>query len=79
MLEEGITEAGSTSSFIAAATSYAHRGVPMLPFFTFYSMFGFQRVGDLIWSASDSRSRGFLLGATAGLLAATEPAAPGRP
>ena len=66
VLEEGITEAGSTSSFIAAATSYAHRGVPMLPFFTFYSMFGFQRVGDLIWSASDSRARGFLLGATAG-------------
>jgi len=66
VLEEGITEAGSMSSFIAAATSYAHRGVPMLPFFTFYSMFGFQRVGDLIWSASDSRARGFLLGATAG-------------
>jgi pyruvate dehydrogenase E1 component len=66
VLEEGITEAGSTASFIAAATSYAHRGVPMLPFFTFYSMFGFQRVGDLIWSASDSRARGFLLGATAG-------------
>jgi pyruvate dehydrogenase E1 component len=66
VLEEGITEAGSTASFIAAATSYAHRGVPMLPFFTFYSMFGFQRVGDLIWSAADSRARGFLLGATAG-------------
>jgi pyruvate dehydrogenase E1 component len=66
VLEEGITEAGSMSSFIAAATSYAHRGVPMLPFFTFYSMFGFQRVGDLIWSAADSRARGFLLGATAG-------------
>lgn len=54
------------ASFIAAGTSYAHRGVPMVPFFTFYSMFGFQRVGDLIWSASDSRTRGFLLGATAG-------------
>ena len=66
ILEEGITEAGSMSSFIAAATSYAHRGVPMVPFFTFYSMFGFQRVGDLIWSANDSRARGFLLGATAG-------------
>jgi pyruvate dehydrogenase E1 component len=66
ILEEGITEAGSLASFIAAATSYAHRGVPMVPFFTFYSMFGFQRVGDLIWSASDSRARGFLLGATAG-------------
>ena len=62
----GITEAGSMATFIAAATSYAHRGVPMLPFFTFYSMFGFQRVGDLIWSANDSRARGFLLGATAG-------------
>ncbi|HEY3144429.1 MAG TPA: pyruvate dehydrogenase (acetyl-transferring), homodimeric type [Acidimicrobiales bacterium] len=66
ILEEGITEAGSLASFIAAATSYAHRGVPMVPFFTFYSMFGFQRVGDLIWSAADSRARGFLLGATAG-------------
>jgi pyruvate dehydrogenase E1 component len=66
ILEEGITEAGSLASFIAAGTSYAHRGVPMVPFFTFYSMFGFQRVGDLIWSASDSRARGFLLGATAG-------------
>ncbi|MFV0259608.1 MAG: pyruvate dehydrogenase (acetyl-transferring), homodimeric type [Acidimicrobiales bacterium] len=66
ILEEGITEAGSTASWIAAATSYAHRGVPMVPFFTFYSMFGFQRVGDLIWSAADSRARGFLIGATAG-------------
>jgi pyruvate dehydrogenase E1 component len=66
ILEEGITEAGSMASWIAAATSYASRGVPMVPFFTFYSMFGFQRVGDLIWSAADSRSRGFLLGATAG-------------
>ncbi|HEX8804021.1 MAG TPA: pyruvate dehydrogenase (acetyl-transferring), homodimeric type [Acidimicrobiales bacterium] len=66
VLEEGITEAGSMASFIAAGTSYAHRGVPMVPFFTFYSMFGFQRVGDLIWSAADSRARGFLLGATAG-------------
>ncbi|HLM64332.1 MAG TPA: pyruvate dehydrogenase (acetyl-transferring), homodimeric type [Acidimicrobiales bacterium] len=66
LLEEGITEAGSMATFIAAGTSYAHRGVPMVPFFTFYSMFGFQRVGDLIWSAADSRARGFLLGATAG-------------
>ena len=66
ILEEGITEAGSTASWIAAGTSYATRGVPMVPFFTFYSMFGFQRVGDLIWSAADSRARGFLLGATAG-------------
>ena len=54
------------ASFIAAATSYANYGVPMVPFFTFYSMFGFQRVGDLIWSAADSRARGFLMGATAG-------------
>jgi pyruvate dehydrogenase E1 component len=66
ILEEGITEAGSMASWIAAATSYAHRGVPMVPFYIFYSMFGFQRVGDLIWSAADSRARGFLLGATAG-------------
>ncbi len=66
ILEEGITEAGSMASWIAAATSYAHRGVPMVPFYTFYSMFGFQRIGDLIWSAADSRARGFLLGATAG-------------
>jgi pyruvate dehydrogenase E1 component len=66
ILEEGITEAGSMASFIAASTSYATRGVPMLPFYTFYSMFGFQRVGDLIWQAADIRSRGFLLGATAG-------------
>ncbi|MCH7788472.1 MAG: pyruvate dehydrogenase (acetyl-transferring), homodimeric type [Acidobacteria bacterium] len=66
ILEEGITEAGSLASFIAAGTSYANTGVPMVPFFTFYSMFGFQRVGDLIWSAADSRTRGFLLGATAG-------------
>ena len=66
ILEEGITEAGSMSSFIAAATSYAHLGVPMVPFYIFYSMFGFQRVGDLAWQAADSRARGFLLGATAG-------------
>jgi len=66
ILEEGITEAGSMASFIAAGTSYAVHGVPMVPFYTFYSMFGFQRVGDLIWQAADSRARGFLLGATAG-------------
>ncbi len=66
ILEEGITEAGSMASFTAAATAYATRGVPMVPFFTFYSMFGFQRVGDLIWAAADSRAKGFLLGATAG-------------
>jgi pyruvate dehydrogenase E1 component len=66
ILEEGITEAGALSSWIAAATSYATRGVPMVPFYVFYSMFGFQRVGDLLWSAADSRARGFLLGATAG-------------
>ena len=66
ILEEGITEAGSMASFIAAGTAYATRGVPMLPFFTFYSMFGFQRVGDLIWQAADSRTRGFLMAATAG-------------
>ena len=66
ILEEGITEAGAMASFIASATSYANYGVPTVPFFTFYSMFGFQRVGDLIWSAADSRARGFLMGATAG-------------
>jgi pyruvate dehydrogenase E1 component len=66
ILEEGITEAGSMASFIAAATSYATQGVPMAPFFTYYSMFGFQRIGDLIWQATDARARGFLLGATAG-------------
>jgi pyruvate dehydrogenase E1 component len=66
ILEEGITEAGSMASFLAAGTSYATQGVPMVPFFTFYSMFGFQRVGDLIWQATDARARGFLLGATAG-------------
>ena len=66
ILEEGITEAGSMASWIAAATSYAHRGVPMVPFFIFYSMFGFQRIGDLMWLAGDARARGFLLGATAG-------------
>ncbi len=66
ILEEGINEAGAMASFIAAATAYSNRGVPMVPFYIFYSMFGFQRVGDLIWQAADARSRGFLLGATAG-------------
>jgi pyruvate dehydrogenase E1 component len=66
ILEEGITEAGSVSSFIAAGTAYATHGINAIPFFIFYSMFGFQRVADLIWAASDSRVRGFLLGATAG-------------
>jgi pyruvate dehydrogenase E1 component len=66
ILEEGITEAGSMASFTAAGTSYAVHGTPMVPFFTFYSMFGFQRVGDLIWAAADARAKGFLCGATAG-------------
>jgi len=66
LLEEGITEAGSMASFTAAGTAYATWGEPMIPFFIFYSMFGFQRVGDLIWSFGDQRGRGFLLGATAG-------------
>jgi pyruvate dehydrogenase E1 component len=66
ILEEGITEAGSMSSFIAAGTAYATHSLPMIPFFIFYSMFGFQRIGDLIWAAADMRTRGFLLGGTAG-------------
>jgi pyruvate dehydrogenase E1 component len=66
LLEEGITEAGSVSSFVAAGTAYATHGVPTIPFFIYYSMFGFQRIGDLIWAAADMRVRGFLLGATAG-------------
>ena len=66
ILEEGITEAGSISSWIAAGTAYATHGVNTIPFFIFYSMFGFQRVGDFIWAAADSRVRGFLLGGTAG-------------
>ena len=66
ILEEGITEAGSMASFIAAGTSYATHGVPMIPFYIYYSMFGPQRVGDLFWLAGDIRTRGFLLGATAG-------------
>ncbi len=66
VLEEGITEAGCMASWIAAATSYSTNNLPMIPFFTYYSMFGFQRVGDMIWAASDMRARGFLIGATAG-------------
>jgi pyruvate dehydrogenase E1 component len=66
ILEEGINEAGSMSSFIAAGTAYATYGVNTIPFFIFYSMFGFQRIGDLIWAAGDSRTRGFMLGGTAG-------------
>jgi pyruvate dehydrogenase E1 component len=66
LLEEGINEAGALSSWIAAATSYSVHGLPMLPIYIYYSMFGFQRVGDLIWAAADQRSRGILFGATAG-------------
>jgi len=66
ILEEGITEAGALGSWIAAGTAWSHSGQPMLPFYIFYSMFGFQRVADLIWCAADSQARGFLLGATAG-------------
>jgi len=66
ILEEGITEAGAMSSFIATATSYASLAEPMIPFYIYYSMFGFQRVGDLMWLAGDIRAKGFLLGATAG-------------
>ncbi len=66
ILEEGITEAGSMSSFIAAGTAYATHGIPTVPFFIFYSMFGMQRIGDLVWAAADSRCKGFMLGATSG-------------
>ncbi len=66
ILEEGITEAGSISSFIAAGTSHVTHGINMIPFFFFYSMFGFQRIGDLIWAAGDARARGFLIGGTSG-------------
>jgi pyruvate dehydrogenase E1 component len=66
LLEEGITEAGSMASFIAAGTADATHGLAMIPFFSFYSMFGFQRIGDLIWAAADARARGFLLGGIAG-------------
>src|SRR5476649_216401 len=66
ILEEGISEAGAIASWTAAATSYSVHGIAMLPFYVYYSMFGFQRVGDLIWAAADQRTRGFLCGATAG-------------
>ena len=66
ILEEGITEAGSMASVTAAGTAYANYGIPMIPFFTYYSMFGFQRVGDAIWAFADARGKGFLLGGTAG-------------
>ncbi|GAB3625799.1 alpha-ketoglutarate dehydrogenase [Pandoraea terrae] len=66
ILEEGISEAGAVSSWIAAATSYSVHDLPMLPYYIYYSMFGFQRIGDLIWAAADQRARGFLIGATAG-------------
>ena len=66
LLEEGITEAGAMSSWMAAATSYSHYNQPMLPFYSFYSMFGFQRIGDLAWASGDMRARGFLMGGTAG-------------
>lgn len=66
VLQEGINEAGAMADWIAAATSYSVHGVPMIPFFIYYSMFGFQRVGDLAWAAGDSRARGFMLGGTAG-------------
>jgi pyruvate dehydrogenase E1 component len=66
ILEEGITEAGSMASFTAAGTAYANYRVPMIPFFTYYSMFGFQRIGDMIWAFADARGKGFLMGGTAG-------------
>src|SRR6202166_2512367 len=66
ILEEGITEAGSIASFVAAGTAYANHGINLMPFYIYYSMFGFQRVGDQIWLAGDSRAKGFLLGATGG-------------
>ena len=66
ILEEGITEAGAMSSFIAAGTAYANLSINLIPFYFYYSMFGFQRIGDLIWAAADSKAKGFLLGATAG-------------
>ncbi len=66
ILEEGITEAGSMSSFNAAGTAYSLHGINMIPFYIYYSMFGFQRIGDLIWAAADMRAKGFLIGGTAG-------------
>ncbi len=66
ILEEGITEAGSMSSFIAAGTAYATHGINMIPFFIYYSMFGLQRIGDLVWAAGDMQAKGFMVGGTAG-------------
>ncbi|MFV2065980.1 MAG: pyruvate dehydrogenase (acetyl-transferring), homodimeric type, partial [Pirellulales bacterium] len=66
LIEEGITEAGAMASFIAAGTAYSSHGVNMIPMFIYYSMFGFQRIGDLVWAAADARAKGFMLGGTAG-------------
>ena len=66
LFEEGISEAGAMSTFIASATSYSTQGCPTIPFYIFYSMFGFQRIADLVWSAADQRARGFMIGATSG-------------
>ena len=66
ILEEGITEAGSMASFTAAGTAYVNYKVPMIPFYMYYSMFGFQRIGDMAWAFADSRGKGFLMGGTAG-------------
>ena len=66
ILEEGINEAGAISSFVAAGTSYSTNGISMIPFYVYYSMFGFQRIWDFIWAAGDMRTRGFLVGGTAG-------------
>ena len=66
ILEEGITEAGSMSSFVAAGTAYSVHSINMIPFFIYYSMFGFQRIGDLIWAASEMQAKGFMMGGTAG-------------
>ncbi len=66
ILEEGITEAGSMASFTAAGTAYSNYGVPSIPFYMYYSMFGFQRIGDMAWAFADSRGKGFLMGGTAG-------------
>ncbi len=66
ILEEGITEAGSMASFTAAGTAYTNYSVPMIPFYMYYSMFGFQRIGDMVWAFADSRGKGFLMGGTAG-------------
>ena len=81
MLEEGITEAGSMASFTAAGTAYANYGVPTVPFYMYYSMFGFQRVGDMVWAFADSRGKGFLMGGTAGrtTMLGEGLQAPGRP